>query len=74
MNAWGTAGCREHLDQIVGWLESDAQNRGWWRYAVAMPGSRYFIRQMVLGAIEQAETAEQAKDKNPVSESSAKGA
>lgn len=80
MNAWGTAGCRVHLDQIVGWLENEAQKRGWWRFAVAMPGSRYFIRQMVLGAIEQAEVAEQAlanaaheQTEKPLSDPLAKG-
>jgi hypothetical protein len=81
MNTWGTAGCREHLDEIVGWLEGEASTRGWWKYAVAVPGSRYFIRQMVMAAIEQAEKAEQAETakaseqqtEKPVSESTAKG-
>ena len=51
MNTWGTQGCREHLDEIVGWLEEEAKNRDWWKYAVAIPGSRFLIRRMVLGAI-----------------------
>lgn len=57
MNAWGPQGCREHLDTIVNWMEGEAKKRGWWRYAVAVPGSRYFIKRMVLGAIKQAENA-----------------
>ena len=30
-------------------------HNNWWRYAVAVPGSRYFIKRMVLGAIKKAE-------------------
>jgi len=55
MNAWGPAGCREHLEEIVGWLVEEANKRGWWKYAVAVPGSRYFIERMVRGAIKKAE-------------------
>lgn len=56
MNTNGPQWCREHLDDIVGWMEAEAKKRGWWRYAVAVPGSRYFIKRMVLGAIKKAET------------------
>jgi len=66
MNAWGPAVCRDHLDEIVGWLVDEATKRGWWRYAVAVPGSRYFIEQMVLGAIEKAET--ERASQSPTSE------
>lgn len=55
MNAWGASGCREHLGEIVGWLEEEAKKRGWWRFAVAVPGSRYFIKWLVLSAIRKAE-------------------
>jgi hypothetical protein len=55
MNVWGPAACREHLDEIVDWLVDEATHRGWWQYAVAAPGSRYFIKRMVLGAIKKAE-------------------
>ena len=55
MNAWGLVGCREHLDEIVDWLLDEAIKRGWWKCAVAMPGSRLFIRHMVVGAIKKAE-------------------
>lgn len=54
MNAWGPAGCREHLDEIVGWLVEEATNRGWWKFAVSVHGSRYFIKRMVLSAIKKA--------------------
>lgn len=60
MNAWGPAGCREHLQEIGDWLVEEAGKRGWWKYAVIVPGSRYFIDQMIFGAIEAAER-EQAK-------------
>ncbi len=55
MNTWGPASCREHLDEIVEWLEEEAKNRGWWKYAVPIPGSRFFIRRTVLAAIKKAE-------------------
>ena len=58
MNAWGPAGCRQHLDEIVEWLVDEANRRGWWKYAVAVPGSRHFIMRMVLGAIEKGERAD----------------
>jgi|GEM_PF-2749401 len=57
MNRWGPAGCREHLNEIVEWMMDEAKQRGWWRYAVAVPGSRLFVRRMVLGAIKKAERA-----------------
>jgi hypothetical protein len=57
MNSWGPAGCRAHLDEIVEWMDVEAKQRGWWRFAVAVPGSRLFIKRMVLGAIKQAEVA-----------------
>jgi hypothetical protein len=56
MNAWGPAGCCEHLEEIVGWLADEAAKRGWWRCAVALPGSRIFLRRMVLAAINKAES------------------
>ena len=57
MNAWGPEGCREHLDEIVGWMEGEAKKHGWWKYAVAVPiVPRLFIRQMILGAIEKTES------------------
>lgn len=55
MNAWGPNGCREHLDEIVDWLAAEAKNRGWWRFAVAVPGSRFFLKRMVLIAIKKTE-------------------
>ncbi len=52
---FGPDGCRERLDEIVGWMEGEAKKRGWLGYAVGVPGSRYFIKRMVLGAIKKAE-------------------
>lgn len=56
MNAWGPDGCRENIEKIVGWLVAEANKRGWWRFVVAVPGSRYFVKRMVLSAIVLAET------------------
>jgi hypothetical protein len=57
MNAWGPSECRARIKEIVEWLREAANSRGWWKYAVAVPGSRYFIERMVLSAIRQAEAA-----------------
>ena len=42
---------------IVDWLAEEAKKRDWWMLAVAVPGSRLFIRRLVLGAIIKAERA-----------------
>lgn len=55
MNQWGPRGCRRHLREIVGWLRGEARKRRWWRYAVTLPGARFFIRRLVLDAIRRAE-------------------
>lgn len=60
MNKWGPAVCREHLDTIIDWMIEEASKRGWWRYTVAVPRSRLFIKRMVLGAIKKAESAQDA--------------
>ena len=60
MNKWGPEGCREKLDVIIDWMIEEAGKRGWWRFTVAVPGSRYFIKRMVLGAIKQAEAVQDA--------------
>jgi hypothetical protein len=58
MNAWGPAGCREHLEEIIEWMMGEAQKRAWWKVAVAAPIlPRIFIRQMIIGAIADAEKA-----------------
>jgi hypothetical protein len=57
MNTNGPAWCRKNIDTIVGWLADEAKQRDWWRFAVAVPGSRLFIKRMVLGAIVKAEKA-----------------
>jgi len=36
MNAWGSAGCREHLDEIVDHLLEEAKKRSW-RLRVGIP-------------------------------------
>lgn len=59
MNAWGPSACREHIDEIVDWLIAEAKKRNWWHLAVAIPGSRYFIKRMVLTAIRKTEAKDQ---------------
>jgi hypothetical protein len=53
MNAWGPAGCREHLDEIVDWLLEEARKRGHWRYLAALPGARFVLRRLILVLIGQ---------------------
>ena len=60
MNRWGPQVCRDHLDEIIDRLLAEAKKRGWWKYAVALPGSRFAVRWLVLAAIEQAEKAEKS--------------
>ncbi len=56
MNAWGPQGCREHLDEIVEWLSSEAQRRGWG--TAKLPGVRWAVKRLVLSAIHKAERAD----------------
>ncbi len=65
MNKWGPAVCRERLDKIVGWMEGEAKKRGWWKYAVAVPGSQYFIKRMILKAIKNAEANQKLSSNAP---------
>lgn len=57
MNAWGPAGCTEHLEEIVNWLMDEAAKRGWWKLAAMLPGSRMVVRKMVSAAIDASEQA-----------------
>ena len=54
MNSWGPQGCREHIDEIVSWLQEEAIQRGW--KSVQWPGAKYAIKRLVLTAIKKAET------------------
>ncbi len=54
-NRGSKVGCREHIDEIVTWLVDEANKRDWWRYIVAVPGSKYFMKRLVLLAIKKAE-------------------
>ena len=69
MNAWGPAGCREHIEDIVDRLEKKATERGWkirvpkvggiTRIIGRLPAGenalRWACKQMVLVAIRRAE-------------------
>ena len=53
MNAWGPQGCKEHIDEIVEWLLSEAQRRGWG--TAILPGARWAVKRLLFGAIRKAE-------------------
>jgi hypothetical protein len=53
MNSWGPQGCREHIDEIVGWLQAEAIERGW--KSAKWPGAQFAIKRLVLTAIKKAE-------------------
>ena len=55
MNAWGPAGCRQHLDEIVAKMLDEAKKRPKWKLLASLPGSKLFIRRMALSAIREAE-------------------
>lgn len=59
MNAWGPAGCREHLDEIVAHMLSEAKKRGW--KLTGMPGAKTVAGLAVKRACRMAEKAEAAR-------------
>ena len=59
MNAWGPAGCREHINEIADWLIEEANKRGWWKLTTIIPCSRIAVKQLlILPAIAKAEATE----------------
>jgi len=63
MNAWGTSGCREHLDEIVGWL-LEKKPAGRCAAFAKLPKMvrAWAIRIMVTEAISNAENASMPAD------------
>ncbi len=61
MNAWGPDGCREHLDEIVGWMLEEAEKRGW--RSAKLPGARWAVKRMVMSAIKESEKLEGSRPK-----------
>jgi hypothetical protein len=59
MNAWGPAGCREHLNEIVAHMLSEAKKRGW--KLTGMPGAKTVVGLAVRRACRMAEKAEAAR-------------
>jgi hypothetical protein len=59
MNAWGSAGCREHLNEIVAHMLSEAKKRGW--KLTGMPGAKTVAGLAVKRACRMAEKAEAAR-------------
>ena len=59
MNAWGSIGCREHLEEIVDWLMEEAAKRDWWKLTTLIPCSRVAVKQLlILPAIARAKEEE----------------
>jgi len=61
MNAWGPAGCREHMEEIVDKLQKEGQKRGWTNALLSSVPliSRDGMRCMVIVAINLAEHGEE---------------
>jgi hypothetical protein len=59
MNTWGVEGCRNHLDEIVGWLMSKAKEDKW--KLASAPGAETLVKLMVKRAIRKAERATAAR-------------
>jgi hypothetical protein len=59
MNAWGPAGCREHLNEIVAHMLSEAKKRGW--KLAGLPGAATVAGLAVRRACRMAEKAEAAR-------------
>jgi hypothetical protein len=54
MNQWGLARCRERVDEIAGWLEEEAKQRGWLNaIMVSVPFvSDFFVRRFINQALD----------------------
>jgi len=64
MDKWGAEKCREKIEEITDWLVDAAKKNSWLtRIAVSAPivgdVARYEIKQMILRAIERAESSSQ---------------
>ena len=59
MNAWGPAGCREHLNEIVAHMLEEAKKRGW--KLAGLPGAATVAGLAVRRACRMAEKAEAAR-------------
>jgi hypothetical protein len=56
MNVQGPAWCRKNLQPILQKLRREAKHRGWWKYVVLLPGTRRYLRRLILDSIIDAET------------------
>lgn len=55
MNALGPSWCREHIDEIIAKMLTEAQKRSKWKRLTSLPGTKLFIKRMILSAIRKAE-------------------
>lgn len=59
MNAWGPSGCREHIDEIINKILTEAKNRPKWKLLASLPGAKLVMKRMALSAIREAESVGQ---------------
>ena len=64
MNAWGCDGCREHIDEIVGWLLEEADKMKFWSAAAMLPGSKFTLRQFIGTSIRLAEGSKKRRSRS----------
>ena len=58
MNSWGAAGCRMHTEEILGWLQESAAEKG-------IPAPRWALARLLETAIRKAEKALQTPRSEP---------
>jgi hypothetical protein len=57
MNTWGPDECEARIDEILGWLRDQAGKRGWWKYAITIPGAKMFLKILIQKAINESRNA-----------------
>ncbi|MGD9126798.1 MAG: hypothetical protein PVH19_05405 [Planctomycetia bacterium] len=56
MNAWGPAGCRDHINDIAQKILTEAAARKKrWKLLTSLPGATLFIKLMIRSAIRKSE-------------------
>jgi glycosyltransferase involved in cell wall biosynthesis len=65
MDAWGTAGCHEHMPEIVEYMLKEAKKR---TVTANLPGMRTIIRRFVFAAIRRSERASKAAKKKELAD------
>jgi hypothetical protein len=55
MNMWGPDRCRKNIELIRRKVREEAGRRNWWRFAVTLPGAKFFLKALILKAIAESE-------------------